>query len=370
MAACQLEVQTPHGSSGMTICLSDRTRVIAHAGLKYKSGYITISRYSEDKDRWRNSHIARKSIEKLLPESGKLLESLKKKELHQIPLTKKQFLMTTKFQKAGRETLHFISLLHTKADHECVTDDAEFNHAKTINLRLEEYEKLHSSLPRLYEVIKTVTSPSDENRGCVDAEEPRTIAGHRWAMKNSGRRSNSIFLTYAACQRNATAYVKDLPENLIQNADDVEFVISTVQVPRPTKLEVMEQVAYNEVLRKTGYSEAELSLQPPPAEEVAAIIDNLDKSEIVQITARVSALIGHNRLYFLNDIYDVFVYVGGLEKVQNAISKHHTSPSNKLFARLVDSCYNEIVRGEQPSQADFNVKVDEGQCEFQESQTL
>ena len=65
----------------------------------------------------------------------------------QLRLTKKQFLMITKFQKYNKEELYFVLVLHTKTEQESVTDVTEYTHSKTINLR-EEFEKLQSSIDK------------------------------------------------------------------------------------------------------------------------------------------------------------------------------------------------------------------------------
>lgn len=344
MAACLLDVRTPQGANGMTVCLSEKTRVIAHAGLKYKSGYITISKYSPDSGKWRNVHIARKSMEKLMPLSGQLLEALKKREGCQLQLTKKQFLMVSKFNKPGRDTMHFISILHPKTEQEKLSEAIEYNHAKTINLNQDEYEKLHSSLDKLYQVTKTCQSSGENGSGA--SEESDAITCYRWTLQKKGTRSNSVFLTREECDRNAKAYIEDLPAELKEGEHDTEYSIHTTEVPRPSKVEVIEHIMYNEILRKTGFSAFDLALQPPSVEVITQAVNDVSKSEIVQITSKVAAMIGHKKLYFLSEMYDVFVYVGGIDKVKEAVFKHHSSPSGKLFARLLDSCYNNAVKPE------------------------
>ena len=76
MTTSQLNAQTPQGASGMTICLSEKTRVIAHAARQYKAGYITLSRYNDDSGKWRNVHIAKKSFEKVKESAGELLDAV------------------------------------------------------------------------------------------------------------------------------------------------------------------------------------------------------------------------------------------------------------------------------------------------------
>ena len=116
MTSSQLDAQTPQGSSGMTICLSEKTRVIAHAARQYKTGYITLSRYNEDTGKWRNVHIAKKSFEKMKEASTELLDALVHRKSKQLRLTKKPFLMITKFQKYNNEELYFLSVLHPKTE--------------------------------------------------------------------------------------------------------------------------------------------------------------------------------------------------------------------------------------------------------------
>ena len=141
MASKQLNSQTPQGSSGMTVCLSEHTRVIAHAAQQYKSGYVTVSRYSTDTSKWRNVHIAKKSFEKLKESRVELNNALLNGEEKQVSLTKRQFVMITKFQRTDKEPQYYVSFLHPKTEQEKLTNTADCHHSKTINLRKEEYGK-------------------------------------------------------------------------------------------------------------------------------------------------------------------------------------------------------------------------------------
>ena len=341
MASSQLDNQTPHGSNGMTICLSLTCRAIAHSALKYKTGYLTISRYNTTTDKWRNVNIAKKSVEKLSIESGNLLEALRNSGEFQVRLTKKQFFMICKFQKAGREPLYFASILHPQEEQETLDSDTPCNHIKTINMTLEEFEKLHEALDKLLEVMKT---PRSQAAGQTeDCEDREFVTGYRWVMLGMGRRSMSIFLTKQACEKNALAYLESLPDDMKKTDADSKFTINTVDVQLPTKIEIIEHVTYNEVLRLTGLSMADLGIEPPPPELVKTSIARLKKQDIVHIASSVCAMLRHSRLYLISDIYDIFLYMGGIEKVTKTLMNHVVSMSGKLFARLLDACYREVV---------------------------
>ena len=345
MASSQLQNHTPQGSNGMTLCLSLNCRAIAHAALKYKTGYLTISRYNSNTDKWRNVHIARKSVEKLIEESGKLLEALRNSGEYQVRLTKKQFFMILKFQKCGREPLYYASILHPLEEQESITSETPCNHIKTINMTLDEFEKLHESLPKLLEVMKTPREQSGNEQHAED-ENSEVVTGYRWAMLDMGRRSNAIFLTKHTCEKNALAYLESLPDELKKTEADTKFNITTLDVPLPSKIEIVEHVTYSEILRRTGLSMADLCIEPPAYEVVKTAISQLKKHEIVHIVSSVCAMLKHTRLYLISDIYDIFLYMGGIEKVTNSIMKHVVSMSGKLFARLLDACYREVVNGE------------------------
>jgi len=84
MASSQLDNLTPQGSTGMTICLPFTCRAIVHSALKYKSGYLTLSRFNSNNEKWRNVHIAKKSVEKLVSEADNLLDTFKKTVEYQV----------------------------------------------------------------------------------------------------------------------------------------------------------------------------------------------------------------------------------------------------------------------------------------------
>ena len=60
----------------------------------------------------------------------------------------------------------------------------------------------------------------------------------------------------------------------------------------------------------------------------------------------VSGILGlnHKRLYFMSDVYDIFVYLGGIERTREILAKCVVSPPDLQSCRLIDSCYQKVVK--------------------------
>ena len=338
MTTSQLDTQTPQGSSGMTLCLSEHTRVIAHAAQQYKSGYVTVSRYSCDTSKWRNVHIAKKSFEKLKEASTELYNALLNGESKQVGLTKRQFVMITKFQRGDKEAVHYVSFLHPKTEQEKLTDVSECHHSKTINLRKEEYEKLHGAMEKIHQVI--ITPPKDAEGQTLNPEEATTVKAYQWNVEKRGMKSHTLFPTREDCEESVKGYLAGLPDEGVKYSYDVIDLV----IHRPTKMEILEYIFSSEVLRKTGHSWTDLMMQPPSEDVVDEALEKVTKKDVVQIAELIAARLNHKRLYFMSDVFDIFVYVGGIGRSKESITKYALSPPIELSARLLDFCYMKIVQ--------------------------
>ena len=341
MTTTQLNAQTPHGSSGMTICLSEKTRVIAHAALQYKAGYITVSRLNDDTGKWRNVHIAKKSFEKIQESSAELLDAIVNHKPVQMRLTKKQFLMVTKFQKYNKEELYFLSILHPKTEQEKIGDLTEFLHSKTINLRREEFEKLHSSLAKLYEVISTPQPGGDDGSKYSHLEECPTVRCYRWSIEKRGLKSLTVYMEREQCEASVQNYMESTPGN---DNDQCAYTIEQVQLLRPSKLEITQRVFYNLLLTEAGYDKSDLAMAPPsPGDIKTAIDEKLTKTSVLRVVEAIASMLNHKRLYFLSEIYDIFAYLGGIAKIEAQIVNCE-SPSEHVTERLIDFCYEQTLK--------------------------
>ena len=341
MTTSQLNAQTPQGSSGMTICLSEKTRVIAHAALQYKTGYITISRYNDDTGKWRNVHIAKKSFEKIRESADNLLDAIVNRQAMEQRLTKKQFLMITKFQKHDKEELYFLSILHPKVEQESIASVTEFLHSKTINLRREEFEKLHASLDKIDHVISTPQSGGNDSDKYKHLEECPTVKCYRWSIEKRGLKSLNVYMDHEQCEMAVQNYIQSSPG---EDNDPSSYTIEAVQLLRPSKLEITQRVYYNVLLKETGYDVDDMTIMPPSAALVRETIEEkVTKVNVLRIVEAVSSMLNHKRLYFLSEIYDIFTYVDGIAKIEEQVVKSVT-PSELVSERLIDSCYELVVK--------------------------
>ena len=322
----------------MTLCLSEHTRVIAHAAQQYKSGYVTVSRYSCDTSKWRNVHIAKKSFEKLKESSDELYKALVNGDAKQVCLTKRQFAMITKFQRSDKDPIHYVSFLHPKTEQEKLVDTSECHHSKTINLRKEEYEKLHAAMENIHKVI--VTAPKDSEGNACNPDEAVTVKAYQWNVAQRGMKSHTLFPTRKDCEDSVKGYIQGLP----QEDQKCDYDITELDVHRASKMEILELVFCNLVLDKTGHSWSDLMLQPPPSQDIMEAVAKVSKNEVLRIAERIASCLNHKRLYFMNDVYDIFVYVGGIEKSIEILAKCEVTPHEDLSIRLIDFCYQKIVK--------------------------
>jgi len=342
MASSQMTTQTPAGHEGMTLCLSDDTRVIAHAARQYKAGYVTISRFSTDSSKWRNVHISKKAFEKFKAESPQLLKALSSGDSYQTRLASRQFAMITKFERGGKGSIYHLSILHPKTDQEVLIDVEDCLHSKTINLRKEEYQKLQEAMPSLHETITTVSKDSDN---AAKAEESSTVPAFRWNVKKRGMLSHTLFPTREECEDSVKGYIAGLPTD-----EKYEYDIDELLVKRSTKMEILEHVFCGRVLDKTGYSWSDLMLMSPSIESIDEALSKVTKNEVVQISEQIAVKLDHKRLYFMSDIFDIFVYFGGIQRSRDIISSTIVSPPEKLSDRLLEYCYRKVVTSANKSQ--------------------
>ena len=338
MASRQLNSQTPQGSSGMTVCLSEHTRVIAHAAQQYKSGYVTVSRYSTDTSKWRNVHIAKKSFEKLKESRVELNNALLNGEEKQVSLTKRQFVMITKFQRTDKEPQYYVSFLHPKTEQEKLTNTADCHHSKTINLRKEEYGKFQEAMDNIYQVI--TTQPKEGEGSAVNLDEAVTIKAYQWNVEKRGMKSHTLFPTRKDCEDSVKGYLAGLPDE----DQKYDYTVNELEIHRAGKMEILEQVFCNQVLDKTGYSWTDLMLHSPTYDEIEQSIIKVTKNEVLRIAERIAVTLNHKRLYFMSDVYDIFLYVGGLNHVKEVLTKSYVSPPDELSGRLIEFCYQKVVK--------------------------
>ena len=334
MSTDQLQSTTPNGADGITVCLSDKTRAVAHSAFDYKTGYMTLARYNESTTKWRSVHLAKKSCSILMEEAPSLLTAMDTGDFKQVKLTRRQFLMTTKFQKTGGgEDMMFISLLHPFTETDSVQNTKDCNHAKTINLNKEEFVKLIEFMPKLMDKMGT---PREQKK---EEDESATIRAYKWVMPDRFTSSVGLFPTPELCRRSVMAYLTSIVTEYVPVDDDFKFDIIPVDLERPSKINIVEHVYYTLLLEKTGIPMSDLMLETPSMEILKKADALLLKNEVVEVSTAVAAKLANKRLYLVPEAFDLFSYMSGKDKVMYYIVKNGISSSKKLYARLIDTCY-------------------------------
>jgi len=280
--------------------------------------------------------LAKKSFEKLREHSAVLLAALSNGESSQVRLTARQFVMITKFVRGERGPLYHVSILHPKTEVDMLVDTADCYHSKTINMRKEEFVKLHDAMDKLHLVITTPPPPADN---ASTPEEEVTIKAYKWDLPKRGTKSLTVYPSKDECQESVKAYVEGLP-----SSEDCAYEIEEILVHRSSKMEILEHVFSSRILDKTGHSWSDLMLQSPEYATLEAAIAKVTKTEVVQIAEQLAVKLNHKRLYFMNDVYDIFVYFGGVQRVTDRLRQSIVTPSLLSAQQLMEFCYRKIVR--------------------------
>lgn len=337
MTSAHLDMAPPAAAAVSLIQqLSEKTKVTAHPGDKWKAGYLTFSRVSVGKSGWRNVHVSKRSFEKLGEQLVPFKDALKKKAQHHVMLNKKQHLLTTQFKREGKETLHYVSLMHPLEEKETLKTDDAINHAKTINLSSEEFHKFATLYQKLAQVVNSKSATGENDEGAQ-------IEGFRWTFKTTGERSARVFLSRDHCDKEARMHFFEVNEyrghpDDYDHADAYEYL--PVQVERPSKLELIEHLAYATLVHalRTKYNRA---FDGPPAEkDLNDVIERFDNVTFRVLVRKVMMKLSYKNLYLSGELVNMFLYFQGIEKVKNCLLKHQVSCSGKLFTRLLDHCFD------------------------------
>ena len=313
--------------------LSERTKITAHPGDKWKAGYVTLSRVAQNKTGWRNVHISKRSFEKFAEHLSSLDEALKEKSTqYQLMLTRRQHVLTTRFQRDDRDPIHYVSFMHPTEERDFLSGAEEMNHAKTINVTEEEFARIKLNLDLLLKVVKSKNATAEN-------EESPMLDGFRWLFRQSGERSSKIFPSEQCCLEDARQHFREQNPKPLGCHFETLYDFTPVQVQRPSKLELIEHVAYCMTLQNLEHMNANADDGPPEANDVDRAIAHLENSMLVAFARKLMAQLKYKQVYLASELVQVFLYVQGLERLKNVIVKHQQPGCGKLYTRLLDHCF-------------------------------
>ena len=338
MASAQLKAGNSNNVSTTVVLLSNKTKVTAHPGEKWKAGYLTISRVNLSKCGWRNVHISKRAFEKFAEHSELITRSLKDKQQYQVMLNKKQHVMTTRFERGEQPSLYYVSILHPITEKESLKAGDEVNHAKTINLSVEEYAKFESELKDLLAVVRS--------KSTNDNDETAAIKGFRWIYKDTKNRSPKVFPTREQCSKDAERHFlqmksEEYPDQPMEYEYESHYEFQEVEAQRCTKLEVIEHLMRCFLWSALIGMEIDMSGGPPTLTQVEECIEKFDKPLFANIVKKILLQLRYKNAYLASELVDLFLYLKGMDKVRDAIVAHKTM-SSSLFTRLLDHCYDDV----------------------------
>lgn len=331
----------------LNLDLSVNTKVTAHPGDNSKGGYVTINSVCQSKGISPNVRLSKTSYEKLAKKFDDISEALSKKTAYHLMLTRKQHVMITQIAHQDKEPHYYISILHTLHQKDTIQPSDEIVNTKTINLAPEEFAKLSLLRDSMLQVIrsKNATSQTDESS---------TITGWIWESKISGMRSCFVFLNREDCVENAALFYWHLNSEHIQGQEpaldhESQYIFTEVTIPRPNKLNVIEQVLYATLIRDL----MAMNIYPHGYGIDQGHIDKVktqfDMSIFKVVVKKVLLLLGYKNLHMCNDLVDIVFYNGAMEKVCATLTPEYVEPAaGELYALLIDYCYQtacqEIVK--------------------------
>ena len=330
-----METQTtPELIPTTVVELSEKTKVTAHPGDKWKAGYVTLSRSAQNKTGWRNVHISKKSFEKFVEHLPSLDEAIREKSSqYQLMLTRKQHVLTTRFQREGKESLHYVSFMHPTEERDSLNGAEEVNHAKTVNLTESEFTNLKNEAENLLKVVRSKNAVSEN-------EESATIDGFRWLFRQTGERSAKICLNERECAQDARQHFQGLPSSPQTSNYENLYDYVPVRLQRPSKLEVIENIAYLMIVENLRDMDESMSEDEPPIPDnirVAALC--LDTTMLYALTKKILNQLKYKQLYMTSELVQIFLYVDGLIRVKSLLLKHIQPGGGKLYSRLLQHCF-------------------------------
>jgi hypothetical protein len=347
MAAVQLQKDNEEGKiTSLTRLINDNTKVVAHAGDKWKPGYFTISRVQSGKNSWRNVHLSKTSFDKLASNVEEIVKALGERQTDfQLMLTKKQHVVITNFCREGKDTLVFASILHPNEDAMSITHDLELNHAKTINLSLAEVKKLQELLPECAKVVATRTIKTVE-------KESLTITAYRWRdIKTRQVVPVSLFPNLDECRKDAMKdYVRFYDKEAQPDAVNIEkhYEFEEVKIQRPSKLALIQEITCLAAVSKLVMRKYLLDKKPAPAEDIDEVVDNIDRDLICTLLREIMCMLKYRNTFISLELVDIFFFTNGVERVKQDLltrHEHFITRDIPLHQKLINRCFANVPAG-------------------------
>lgn len=321
----------------LVINLSEKTKVTAHPGNRWKTGYLTVSRASQVKSGWRNVHVSKKSFEKLGLHLSHFQDAVKAGTEYQQMLTKKQHVLTSRFSRQGKDTLHYVSLMHPVKEQDAIKPYDDVNHSKTINLNVDEFEKFCEAYEKLSDVVKSKTNIGEN-------DEVTQLVGYRWTHKKTGDRCPVIFLSLKECESDSTIHY--FQEGGFQGQPmDYEYQGNydyyKVPIDRPMKMEVIEHLAYRYLYNILITMDAEAAAKREE-KTISSGVEQFNYYFFKVLVKKVLTKLSYKNVYLTGELVDMFAYMGCMEKVKTCLQKREASVTGKIFTLLVDQCFNDV----------------------------
>ena len=97
--------------------------------------------------------------------------------------------------------------LHSVEDADIVDENCKLNHAKTINFKRDDFEKLIENMTKLREVVEISSDGFKHDK----RDETTHITGYRWLMYHDGPNARRVFSSREDCEEDFKCSINKTP---------------------------------------------------------------------------------------------------------------------------------------------------------------
>ena len=341
MATPQLDTDATKVKAAALINLSNNTRVIVHASTPRKTPYLTFIGERTGQQGTKAIHISKTAYGVLSSSVKNMKEYLKSGTYKRIDLSKRQWVEVT----CNNDT-YYVQITQLKP-----RSTSEQDHQKTVKLLADEIEILENNLQKIDTVMyQEKFTPMSS----VKETETSEINVFKWKTIQQGivdEVSYSVFLNEEQC-KNSLLDTMDYATKTLNRVDLTGDVFSYV-IPRPNRMAVVEYVTYKLILSlvvevsiqschgcqmQLGNQEGHTDgcLAPPSDKCFSDAFQRFDKDRLLHQMHEIFLHLSYKEPYSVRELYDTFVYYGGLPKIRNMITCG-CRPIDEEYHSLIDN---------------------------------
>lgn len=353
-----MESLTPAGLNGRTMILSYGTKLVAHMATKHKTPYVTISRFSNNNNTWKNAHISMLGLEKLMENKQDVLAAFSKDERYELELTKRQKIIVQIYTGNGKP---YLSIVHSKKD----SNDAD--HSRTVVMKKDEFEKMYENMANLMSMLRESRQEAMKAEGAEPQKWKRArvesdmMQAYRYEIQYGGscETSEKIYLDESSCK----AKLDEVSLQLRQNGESVNGSIKEINIPRPNRYMVFEKILLENVQKemfKMRHERCEGCRIDAPGQmshmqvngcisyenearysDVSFILHKLGREQLIEKVKKIFSEMSYVGMNNVHIVFDSYMFNGGgIDRICEKINDDNAEENDeqKLIQSFIDKC--------------------------------